>query len=99
MRKKRVILLQDIFIIIFFIICLSTASALLVNANDSVKKENTECKSAYCEGWEDGYVKGYCYKKVGCVTPIVPPCPIPDPYEDSYTDGYNDGFLAGLNNQ
>ena len=55
--------------------------------------------SAFCEGWHDGYIAGYCYRKVSCIPPIVPICPIPRIGEDTYMDGYNRGFLAGLNAQ
>lgn len=52
--------------------------------------------SAFCEGWHDGYVAGYCYQKFACIPPIVPICPIPRIGEYTYIHGYNRGFLAGL---
>lgn len=55
--------------------------------------------SDYCAGWNDGFIAGYCYQKVGCIEPIVPICPIPKIGEDGYQDGYNRGFLAGLSRQ
>jgi hypothetical protein len=55
---------------------------------------------AFCDGWEDGYAAGYCYRQnYGCIKPIVPICPIPRIGEDNYQGGYNRGFLAGLNAQ
>lgn len=53
----------------------------------------------FCEGWDDGYVEGYCYAETfdDCITPIPPICPIPDVGEDTYNDGYNRGFLEGIN--
>ena len=55
--------------------------------------------SAFCDGWEHGYVAGYCYKQFGCLKPLVPLCPLPDLGENTYQGGYNRGFLAGLNAQ
>jgi hypothetical protein len=56
--------------------------------------------SAFCEGWEDGYKVGYCYRQTyGCIQPIPPICPIPRTGEDNYQGGYNRGLLAGLNAQ
>lgn len=53
----------------------------------------------FCEGFEDGYIRGYCYEIVDCIEPIPPLCPIPEIYENTYEDGYNRGFLEGLKNQ
>ena len=55
--------------------------------------------SPYCEGFEEGYKGGYCYRKYSCIAPITPICPIARIGEDTYQDGYNRGFLAGLNRQ
>ena len=55
--------------------------------------------SAFCEGWHDGYIAGYCYQKFGCLQPLVPLCPLPRIGENTYMHGYNRGFLAGLNAQ
>lgn len=51
----------------------------------------------FCEGWEAGYVAGYCYQKYSCLEPLVPLCPLPRLGEDNYQGGYNRGFLVGLN--
>ena len=51
--------------------------------------------SPFCEGYEDGYVAGYCYRIFGCQSPIVPNCPLPEIDENTYTDGYNKGFVHG----
>jgi hypothetical protein len=53
--------------------------------------------TGFCEGWEAGYVAGYCYNQYSCLAPLVPLCPLPRLNEDSYQGGYNRGFLAGLN--
>lgn len=53
--------------------------------------------SAFCEGWQEGYVAGYCYRKYTCLEPLVPLCPLPKLGETTYQDGYNRGFLEGLN--
>lgn len=52
-------------------------------------------KSDFCEGFEDGYVEGWCYIEVNCLPPPVPPCALPRPGEKSYRDGYNRGFVQG----
>jgi hypothetical protein len=49
----------------------------------------------YCQGWEKGYVEGWCYKDLNCISPIVPICPIPDPNFNTYDYGVNDGFIEG----
>jgi len=59
--------------------------ALLATASDD----------SYCEGWEKGYVAGYCYEVVNCIEPVVPVCPIPEIGFDTYQDGYNRGFTKG----
>lgn len=53
-------------------------------------------KSAYCEGFEAGYIAGYCYGEVYCAEPWVPFCPWGSMGESSYMDGYNRGFTIGL---
>ena len=31
----------------------------------------------FCDGWSDGYKKGWCYQRtLGCIEPIVPLCPV-----------------------
>lgn len=55
--------------------------------------------SAFCDGYEAGYIAGYCYKVYGCLEPLTPLCPLPDLGEDNYKGGYNKGFLDGLNDQ
>lgn len=52
--------------------------------------------SPYCEGFEKGYAEGYCYERVGCVSPVSPVCPVPSPGFSSWRDGYNRGFSQGL---
>lgn len=50
----------------------------------------------FCEGFENGYADGYCYEKIGCMSPIAPPCPmLKYTDEDSYKGGYNRGFTIG----
>ena len=53
--------------------------------------------SPYCEGFDEGYKAGYCYRQYSCISPITPICPIARIGESTYGDGYNRGFLAGLN--
>ena len=50
----------------------------------------------FCEGWESGYVAGYCYRQVACVPPPAPPCPVPYPQERTFKDGEQRGFLQGV---
>ncbi len=74
--------MKMIIVTIIFLILLSTSIAFA---------------NAFCDGWENGYKAGYCYRKFACIEPIVPICPIPRIGENSYQDGYNRGFLSGLN--
>lgn len=46
-------------------------------------------------GWQKGYISGFCYQDLNCITPIVPVCPLPMVQFNTYKDGYNDGFLQG----
>lgn len=55
----------------------------------------TVYNSDFCDGWEKGYVRGYCYQDPNCIEPIVPLCPLPNLLEDTYQDGYDRGFLKG----
>ena len=57
---------------------------------------NTYSQSSYCKGWEKGYEDGYCYKKVGCVSPVPPVCPVRDIGESTHKDGYLRGFKKGM---
>lgn len=59
----------------------------------------TSEQSKFCEGYEAGYKRGYCYEIFGCLEPIPPNCPIPEIHESTYEDGYNRGFQDGLDNQ
>ena len=54
--------------------------------------------NGFCEGYDDGYVEGWCYQVQNCLEPIPPICPLPVLEEDinSYRDGYNRGFKEGL---
>lgn len=56
-------------------------------------------QSDFCDGWEKGYVDGWCYKKVNCYAPYVPHCPYPNYNEDNFMGGYKKGFLQGLNDR
>lgn len=48
------------------------------------------------QGWNDGYINGYCHKQEFCIKPIVPIMPIPRIQDTTYTKMYNRGFVAGL---
>lgn len=58
-------------------------------------------QSNYSNGFQNGYKEGYCYSKIGCVSPVPPVTPVPRVTEDSksYKDGYNRGFEMGYNAQ
>lgn len=72
-------------------------SILIILTILSFSSFNTkEGNSAFCEGWEDGYVDGWCYEVPHCLDPLVPLCPLPRINEDGYKGGYNRGFLQGL---
>jgi hypothetical protein len=54
--------------------------------------------SAFCDGWEAGYIAGFCHNQYGgCLRPMVPFCPAPQLGRDTFQDGYNLGFIAGQN--
>jgi hypothetical protein len=54
--------------------------------------------NSYCGGWSDGYIAGYCYNEISCITPVVPICPIPTiQCSDGFQCGYDRGFAVGLN--
>ena len=53
--------------------------------------------STFCDGWEEGYKAGYCYKRADCSEPLVPVCSAPAEGKNTYKDGYDMGFPAGLN--
>lgn len=59
---------------------------------------NTYSQSDFCKGWREGYIEGYCYKKVGCVSPVAPACPVNDIGESTHKDGYLRGFKLGMSN-
>lgn len=50
---------------------------------------------SFCDGWEEGYKSGYCYRQASCLSPLVPMCPMQRMGESGFKDGYNRGFLAG----
>tara|TARA_R110000850_G_scaffold90138_6_gene192380 strand:+ start:523 stop:804 length:282 start_codon:yes stop_codon:yes gene_type:complete len=64
-----------------------------------LKVESTYNLATYCDGWEAGYVQGWCYEVPNCIKPIVPVCPIAKVGQDRYIDGYNRGFLKGKSNR
>ena len=50
---------------------------------------------SFCDGYENGYKKGYCHNDVGCVAPPSP-CGVPTiGGSNDYQHGYNDGFAKG----
>ena len=72
--------------IIFIVIC----SAILFTSISVMA-------ATFCDGWEEGYKAGYCYKRANCSEPLVPVCTPGSPGKDTYKDGYDLGFPAGLN--
>lgn len=74
------------------------------NPNQSQQQQHTiiypaeNKRASYCDGWENGYKNGWCYKLDGCFPPVVPVCPVPIGTGD-YTEGYDAGFLQALNDR
>ncbi len=56
-------------------------------------------QTKYNLGFNDGYKSGYCYNKIGCVSPPPPVTPVLLLGEslDNYQQGYNRGLLKGKN--
>lgn len=54
--------------------------------------------SDYCEGFIDGYERGWCYQRgEACFSPPAPVCPVPEVTEEyTYQCGYDRGFTRGL---
>lgn len=52
-------------------------------------------EKTYCNGWQKGYVEGWCYKDQNCIVPVIPICPISDPNFNSFEYGRKDGFIKG----
>ena len=77
------------YLIMFGAICILISNILqLYNINHT-----------YCDGWEKGYVKGYCYEVQNCIKPTVPICPIPKIGFETYQDGLDRGFVEGKENK
>jgi hypothetical protein len=57
----------------------------------------TAMAGTFCDGWDEGYTAGYCYKRTNCSEPLVPVCSAPSEGKNTYKDGYDLGFPAGLN--
>jgi hypothetical protein len=72
--------------IIFVVIC----SAVLFSSINVMA-------DTFCNGWEKGYIDGYCYKRANCSEPLVPVCSPTSSGKNTYKDGYDLGFPAGLN--
>ena len=49
------------------------------------------------KGYSEGFKKGFCHQKIGCVAPVgVSLGPSPGQLFSSYKDGYNNGFSDGM---
>jgi hypothetical protein len=67
-----------------------------VNTNELMCKNNTVYGSSYCKGFFNGFVEGYEYRCLSCVSPVPPPCPtLKINEENTYQGGYNRGFQMG----
>ncbi len=49
----------------------------------------------YSDGFESGYIDGFCFKQENCIEPIVPIPNLPDINCQDYRCGYNDGWEKG----
>jgi tetratricopeptide (TPR) repeat protein len=64
--------------------------------------QNSRAQSTFSNGFESGYMNGYCQDQgISCIAPNPPIAPIPTVNENlnSYKDGYNRGFQIGLQAQ
>jgi hypothetical protein len=80
------------------VLILSMGLTSFVSTQD-LKVKSTYSLATYSDGWEAGYVQGWCYEVSNCISPLVPMCPIPKIGQDTYSDGYNRGFLKGKSNR
>lgn len=53
-------------------------------------------QDSFCDGFEAGYIAGYCDENINCIEPATPACPMPNINGDDYQSGYNVGFKRGL---
>lgn len=88
--KKRAVFSLILLGVMIFMVCGAH------NYPEFKENHNIEDTSAFCSGFKEGYVDGYCYRVYGCVEPVPPVCPVPDIGENSWKDGYNRGFTRGL---
>tara|TARA_R110000823_G_scaffold214021_1_gene343873 strand:- start:68591 stop:68860 length:270 start_codon:yes stop_codon:yes gene_type:complete len=89
--------MKNIKLIIVGIVMLSIGLTSFISMEDSRMKPPYE--PTYCEGWEAGYVQGWCYEIPNCIKPVVPVCPVAKVNQHLYIDGYNRGFLKGKSNR
>lgn len=51
----------------------------------------------YCDGWDEGFRRGWCSQRVNCVfDTVVPVCPVPEVNLTTYKDGFDRGFEQAL---
>jgi hypothetical protein len=49
----------------------------------------------FCDGFELGFKRGYCYQQYACLEPLTPLCPLPKLGESGFEDGFKRGMLEG----
>ena len=51
----------------------------------------------YCDGWDEGYRRGWCSQRVNCIfDTAIPVCPVPKVNLITYKDGFDRGFEQAL---
>ena len=62
-----------------------------------LNKINMVFGKTYCDGWDEGYRRGWCSQRVNCIfDTVVPVCPVPEVNLTTYKDGFDRGFEQAL---
>jgi hypothetical protein len=76
------------------VLFLAVAPAPVVSVAQTTAPE--ACYTAYCNGWREGWVAGWCYGRGDwCYPPMTPTCPSDPTYRSTWEDGFGDGFERG----
>lgn len=78
----------------FLVLFLAVAPATVVSVADPTA--TVPDNSAYCHGWQEGWLAGWCYGHgSSCYPPMTPTCPSDPTYRSTWEEGFGDGFIRG----